>query len=75
MNNFSHDSEHTYVLFNYSYLLTLLSMGSERKVKCYNRYFFNRHVFPIEEYDQGKKTYNNGVCVEGSTSNMFKIDY
>ena len=60
---------------NANVTLNLLSLGPERKVKCYNGYFLDRHVFHIEEYDQGRKTYNNGVCVEGSTSNMFKIDY
>jgi hypothetical protein len=26
-------------------------------------------------YSQGKKTYNSGICVKGSTSNEFKVDY
>jgi hypothetical protein len=44
--------------------LSLLSLGPERKVKCYNRYFVN-----------GRKTYNNGVCIKGSTSSEFEVDY
>jgi hypothetical protein len=34
----------------------------------------NEYVFYIEEYGQDKKTYNNGVCVKGSTSNEFEVD-
>jgi hypothetical protein len=47
--------------------LFLLSLGPERKVKCYNEYFLNGYVFHTEEYGQGRKTYNNGVCVKRST--------
>jgi hypothetical protein len=32
-------------------------------------------VIYIEEYGQGRKTYNSGVCVKGSTSNEFEVDY
>jgi len=32
-------------------------------------------VFYIEKYEQGRKTYNNRVCVKGSTSNEFEVDY
>jgi hypothetical protein len=28
-----------------------------------------------KEYSQGRKTYNNEVCVKGSTSNDFEVDY
>ena len=35
--------------------LSLLSMGPERKVKCYNRYFFNGYMFHTEEYEHGKR--------------------
>jgi len=52
-----------------------LSLGRERKVKCYNGYFVNGYVFHIEEYGHGRKTYNNGVCVKGSTSNELEVDY
>jgi len=55
--------------------LSLLNLGLERKVKCYNRNFINRHVFHIEEYEHGKKTYNNKVCVKESSYNEFEIDY
>jgi hypothetical protein len=44
-------------------------------VKYYNKYFFNGYAFHIEEYRQGRKTYNNEVCVKGSTSNEFGVDY
>ena len=55
--------------------LSSLSLGSERKVKCYNRYFVNGYVFHTEEYRQGRKTYNNGVYVKGSTSSELEVDY
>jgi len=48
--------------------LSSLSLGPERKCQCYNVYFVNGYVFHTEEYGQGRKTYNNGVCVKGSTS-------
>jgi len=35
---------------NASVTLNLLSLDSKRKVKCYNKYFINGHVFYIEEY-------------------------
>ena len=60
---------------NASVTLSLLSLGPRRKMKCYNRYFINRHVFYTEEYGWGRKTYNNEVCVKGSTSNEFEVDY
>ena len=43
--------------------LSLLCLGPERKVKCYNGY-----VFHTEEYGHGRKIYNSGVCIKGSTS-------
>jgi len=55
--------------------LSLLSLGPERKVKCYNGYFVNGYMFHTEEYGHGRKTYNNGVCVKGSTSSEFEVDY
>jgi len=55
--------------------LSLLSLGPERKVKCYNGYFVNGYVFHTEEYGHGKKTYNNGVCIKGSTFSEFEVDY
>jgi len=54
---------------------SLLSLGPERKVKCYNGYFVNGYVFHTEEYGHGRKTYNNGVCIKGSTSSEFEVDY
>jgi hypothetical protein len=42
---------------------------------CYNEYFINGHVFYTEEYRQGRKTYNNGVCVKGSTSTEYEVVY
>jgi len=56
-------------------LLSLLSLGPERKVKCYNGYFVNGYVFHTEEYKHGRKTYNSGVCIKGSTSSEFEVDY
>ena len=55
--------------------LSLLGLGLKRKVKCYNGYFFNGYVFHTEEYGHGRKTYNNGVCIKGSTSSEFEVDY
>jgi len=55
--------------------LSSLSLGPERKVKCYNGYFVNGYVFHIEEYGHGRKTYNSGVYVKGSTSSELEVDY
>ena len=55
--------------------LSLLSLCSERKVKCYNGYFINGYVFHTKEYGHGRKTYNSGVCIKGSTSSEFEVDY
>jgi hypothetical protein len=55
--------------------LSLLSLHPERKVKCYNRYFINGYVFHTEAYRHGRKTYNNGVFVKGSTCCEFEVDY
>jgi len=32
-------------------------------------------VFHTEEYEHERKTYNNGVCVKGSTSSELEVDY
>jgi hypothetical protein len=56
-------------------LLSSLSLGPERKVKCYNGYFVNGYVFHNEEYGHGRKTYNNDVYVKGSTSSELEVDY
>ena len=55
--------------------LSLLSLGPERKVKCYNGYFVNGYVYHTEEYGHGRKTYNNGICVKESTCSEFEVDY
>ena len=55
--------------------LSSLSLGLERKVKCYNGYFVNEYVFHTKEYGQGRRTYNCGVCVKGSTSSELEVDY
>jgi len=55
--------------------LSSLSLGLKRKVKCYNEYFINGYVFHTEEYKHGRKTFNNGVCVKGSTSSELEVDY
>jgi len=55
--------------------LSLLCLGPERKVKCYNGYFVNGYVFHTEEYGNERKTYNSGVCIKGSTSSEFEVDY
>jgi hypothetical protein len=54
--------------------LSSLSLGPERKVKCYNGYFVNGYVFHTEEYGHGRKTYNSGVCIKGSTSSELEVD-
>jgi hypothetical protein len=51
-----------------------LSLGPERKVKCYNGYFVNGYVFHTKEYEHGRNTYNNGVCVKGSASSELEVD-
>jgi hypothetical protein len=33
------------------------------------------YVFHTEEYRHGRKTYNSGVCIKGSTSSEFEVDY
>ena len=55
--------------------LSLLNLDPERKVKCYNGYFVNGYVFHTEEYGSGRKTYNSGVCIKGSTCSEFEGDY
>jgi hypothetical protein len=35
---------------NVSATLSLISLGPERKVKCYNEYFVNGYVFHSQEY-------------------------
>jgi len=58
---------------NANVILSSLCIGPKRKVKCYNEYFINRHVFHTEEYGNGRKTYKS--CVKGSTPNEFEVDY
>jgi len=60
---------------NVSATLSLLSLSLKRKVKCYNEYFFNEYVFHNEEYEHGRKIYNNSVCVKGLNSSEFEVDY
>ena len=36
---------------------------------------FCQRVFHTEEYEHGRKTYNNGVYVKGSTCSEFEVDY
>jgi hypothetical protein len=55
--------------------LSSLSLGPKRKCKCYNGYFVNGYVFHTKEYKQGRKTYNSGVYVKGSTSSELEVDY
>ena len=55
--------------------LKLLSLGPERKIQCYNRYFINRYIFYIEDYREDGNTYNSGVCVKESIFNEFEVDY
>jgi hypothetical protein len=55
--------------------LSLLSLFLERKVRCYNEYFINGYVFHTKEYGHWRKTYNNDVCIKGSTSSEFEVDY
>jgi len=55
--------------------LSSLSLGPERKVNCYNEYFFNGYVFHIEEYRHGRKIYNNNVCVKGLINSELEVDY
>jgi hypothetical protein len=60
----------------YQCYFNLQCISPERKVKWYNEYFSNEHVFHTKEYGQGKMTYNNRVCVKGSTSkNVLNITW
>jgi hypothetical protein len=43
--------------------LSLLSLGLERKFKCYNMYFVNGYVFQTEEYKYGKKKHTTTMFV------------
>ena len=52
-----------------------LSLGSEINVKCYNKYFVNGYAFHTEEYEHVRKTYNNSVCVKGSTCRELEVYY
>jgi hypothetical protein len=54
--------------------MSSLSLTPKRKVKCYNGYFANGYVFHTGEYGHGRKTYNIGVCVKGSTSSELEVD-
>ena len=49
-------------------------MGHKKKVKYYNEYFINGHVFYTEAYGYGRKTYNSGVYVNEWTFNEFEVD-
>lgn len=53
----------------------LLYLGSKWKIQSLNGYFINGYIFHIEDYGEGKSTYNNGACVEGCPFNEFKVDY
>ena len=53
----------------------LLFLGSKRKVQCYNMYFINKYVFHTKEYEDGRNFYNIEVCIKGSISNKFEVDY
>jgi hypothetical protein len=60
---------------NASVTLSLLSLGLERNVKCYKRYFVKGHMFHTEEYGQSRKTYKIRVYFKRSISNEFEVDY
>jgi hypothetical protein len=60
---------------NASASLSLLNLGPERKVNCYNIYFINGYVFHTKEYGHGRMTYNSGVCVKRSICSEFEVDY
>lgn len=60
---------------NVSATLSLLSLGPKRNVKCYNGYFIDEHMLYTKQYGHGRRTYNSGVYVKGSTSNKFDVDY
>ena len=32
-------------------------------------------VFYTKEYGHGRKIFNNGVCIKGSTTSEFEVDY
>jgi len=55
--------------------LKFLSLGPERKIECYNEFFINGYVFHTKDYEENRNTYNNKVCVKGSTHIEFEVDY
>ncbi|KAL9381917.1 hypothetical protein Peur_024952 [Populus x canadensis] len=68
--NFTH---HDGAIFcdNYTLLLQSRSVIQEAPIK----YFVNGYVFHTKEYGHGRNTYNIGVCIKGSTSSEFEVDY
>jgi hypothetical protein len=47
----------------------------KEKLSATTGFFVNGYVFHTKEYEHGRKTYNNGVCVKGSTSSELEVDY
>jgi hypothetical protein len=60
---------------NASDSLNLPCLDPEIKIKCYNRYFINEYIFYTEKCGQGRKTYNNEVCVKRLTFIEFEVVY
>ena len=55
--------------------LSLLSLGLERKVKCYNGYFVNGYVFYTEEYGQGFTSSELEVDYYGRLEEVVELQY
>jgi hypothetical protein len=59
--------------WNVSGTLNLLCLGSERKVKCNNKYFVNGIVFHTKKYGHSIKTYNNEFMLKNRLLMSLKL--
>ena len=46
----------------------------EQPCRQHRRYLLSNNS-QLTEYEHGRKTYNSGVCIKGSTSSEFEVDY
>ncbi|XP_073147797.1 uncharacterized protein [Henckelia pumila] len=68
----SHIQEHPYEVDDD---IKKLAHGPNRRVSCYNGYFVNVFKFETVEHGRYKATSNYGVCVLGSTTDEYEVDY
>ena len=60
------------VLFIYCDIIN--SYNLEQPCRQHRRYLLSNNS-QLTEYEHGRKTYNSGVCIKGSTSSEFEVDY